>query len=192
MSQGIATSLYNCGFNAGALMAAWVTYGTRNDPSSWSWRVPSVLQVALPIVALPGILLCIESPRYLISVGRVDQAHRALAKAHAGGDSSNPVVALEATEIATTLAADQQAEKTASYASLVKGKGNRHRLAISMTLGFFAQWTGNGVVSYTLFLVSSFIRPKRERILTQYFRRSRITSPSSCRPSASPQSPTSP
>ncbi|KAG7153227.1 Lactose permease like protein [Verticillium longisporum] len=36
---------------------------------------------------------------------------------------------------------------------MVKTPGNRHRLFISVALGFFAQWAGNGVVSYYLPLV---------------------------------------
>lgn len=41
----------------------------------------------------------------------------------------------------------------ASYMELWKTPGNRHRLLISITLGIFSQWCGNGVVSYYLAIV---------------------------------------
>lgn len=56
-------------------------------------------------------------------------------------------------EIETTITAEKDATSSASYADIVKTPGNRHRLFISLTLGFFAQWVGNGVVSYYLPLV---------------------------------------
>ncbi|KAH8661063.1 hypothetical protein BGZ61DRAFT_564569 [Ilyonectria robusta] len=151
--RGIASSLYNCGWYVGAVVTAWVTFGTRNDPTSWSWRIPSVLQALLPIIALPGFILCPESPRWLISVNRQSDARTVLANAHAGGDLSSPLVNLEAIEIEIAIEEELAAQKSTSYLQLFRGKGNRHRLLISVTLGFFAQWTGSGVVSYYLAIV---------------------------------------
>jgi MFS family permease len=34
---------------------------------------------------------------------------------------------------------------------LIKTPGNRHRLIILISLGFFSQWSGNGLVSYYIF-----------------------------------------
>lgn len=55
-------------------------------------------------------------------------------------------------EITTTIKAEAQLA-SASYSEMYKTPGNRHRLIISITLGFFSQWSGNGVVSYYLALV---------------------------------------
>ncbi|KAH6982453.1 sugar transporter [Ilyonectria destructans] len=151
--RGIASSLYNCGWYAGAVVAAWVTFGTRNDPTSWSWRIPSVLQALLPILALPGFIICPESPRWLISVNRQSDARAILTSAHAGGDLASPLVELEAIEIETAIEKEMAAQKSTSYLELFRGKGNRHRLLISVTLGFFTQWTGSGIVSYYLAIV---------------------------------------
>lgn len=41
----------------------------------------------------------------------------------------------------------------ASYMELFKTPGNRRRLLISVSLGVFSQWCGNGVVSYYLAIV---------------------------------------
>ena len=151
--RGKMSALFNCGWYVGSIVAAWVTFATRNYPNSWSWRIPSLLQAAIPVIALPGFLLTSESPRWLISVGRTDEARKALATAHVGGNTNAPLVNYEVFEIESTLQAEKDAHDSTSYMDMVRTKGNRHRLFISITLGVFAQWSGNGVVSYYLALV---------------------------------------
>jgi Sugar (and other) transporter len=58
---GVASALFNCGWYVGSILAAWVTFGTRNYTNSWAWRIPSLLQAVLPLVALPGFVLSSES-----------------------------------------------------------------------------------------------------------------------------------
>lgn len=151
--RGICSALFMCGWYVGSIVAAWVTFGTRNYANSWGWRIPSLLQCLIPILALPGFLLVSESPRWLISKGRVDEASKIIADYHTGGNVDDPLAVYEILEIESTLKAEQDAHDSASYADMVKTKGNRHRLFISITLGIFGQWSGNGVVSYYLALV---------------------------------------
>lgn len=56
-------------------------------------------------------------------------------------------------EIETAITAEKQAKHSSSYADMSKTKGNRWRLAISVSLAIFSQWSGNGVISYYLSLV---------------------------------------
>ncbi|RDW80286.1 hypothetical protein BP6252_04924 [Coleophoma cylindrospora] len=152
--RGIASSLYNCGWYIGSLIAAWATFGTRNFGDSWCWRIPSVLQALLPLVALPGLLLTPESPRWLVSVDRQEEALKILTACHAGHDAdSMALVNFEIVEIESTIASEKAAHESTSYMDMIKTKGNRRRLLISITLGVFGQWVGNGVVSYYLALV---------------------------------------
>jgi MFS family permease len=151
--RGIANALFMCGWYVGSVVAAWVTFGARNYGSSWDWRLPSLLQILLPLVALPGLLMAPESPRWLVSVGRDEEARQILANAHAGGEVDSPLVIYETLEIQNTIQAEKDAHATTSYLDMFKTKGNRRRLFISVTLGFFGQWSGNGVVSYYLALV---------------------------------------
>jgi Sugar (and other) transporter len=55
-------------------------------------------------------------------------------------------------EIETTLALEKEYARY-SLLEFIKTKGNRHRLLILVCLGFFSQWSGNGIISYYLFKV---------------------------------------
>ncbi|KAK4954144.1 hypothetical protein LTR10_007572 [Elasticomyces elasticus] len=147
------TSLYNCGFYVGSITAAWVTFGTRNYDSDWAWRIPSLLQIVIPAVALPTVLLIPESPRFLISKGKANEAREILTKLHAGGDQNSELIDFEIPEIERAIEADNINQNSSSWGDLFSTKGNRHRAFISITLGVFAQWNGVGVVSYYLALV---------------------------------------
>ncbi|TEA11349.1 Lactose permease [Colletotrichum sidae] len=152
--RGIVSALYNCMWYAGAVVAAWTTYATRNL-DAWSWRMPSLLQIALPIVSAPGLFLIGESPRWLVSMDRVEEARAVIANHHANGDTRSPLVNFEMMEIEETIRAEKEAHSSTTWADLWKTPGNRHRLFISVSLGVFAQWCGVGVISYYLAMVLS-------------------------------------
>jgi MFS family permease len=149
----VASALFMVGWYLGGTLCGWVTFACRDLPSDWSWRLPVLLQLALPLVALPGFLLAPESPRWLVAGGRVEEAVAVLAEHHAGGDRSHSLVTGQVAEIQAAIAAEREASADGSYAEMVRTPGNRHRLFISVSLGIFAQWAGNGVVSYYLPLV---------------------------------------
>ncbi|KAF2086370.1 general substrate transporter [Saccharata proteae CBS 121410] len=148
--RGVATALFQTGWYVGSTIAAWTTFGSRNYGNSWAWRIPSICQLAVPAAAFTGWLLAPESPRWLISQGRIEEARAFFTKYHAGGDPDAPIVSFELNEVRRTLDAEREATASASYLDMVKTKGNRHRLFISITLGIFAQWNGIGIVSYYL------------------------------------------
>ncbi|CAI6089296.1 unnamed protein product [Clonostachys chloroleuca] len=64
----------------GIVVAFWITYGTKDMPSNWSWQLPFLLQI------LPGLLLGFGavflpySPRWLASKDREEEALSNLAK----------------------------------------------------------------------------------------------------------------
>lgn len=150
--RGIANALFMSGYYVGAIVAAWTVFGTRTIETAWSWRIPSALQIMLPLIALPGFMMSPQSPRWLISVDRSAEASDVMTTYHTGGDKDSELMNYQLLEITTTLQAES-AEGEAGYLDLVKTPGNRWRLFISISLGIFAQWSGNGVVSYYLALV---------------------------------------
>jgi hypothetical protein len=94
-----------------------------------------------------------ESPRWLVSVDRIDEARQNLANIHVGGNISHPLIDFEMAEIQQTIKAEKEAEQYSAWNDLWATPGNRHRLFISLSLGIFSQWAGNGVVSYYLSII---------------------------------------
>ena len=79
----------------GAIVAAGVTLGTFAMKSTWGWRIPSVLQICPSLLQICFIWFLPESPRWLISKGRNEEAYAILVKYHAEGDADSPFVKAE-------------------------------------------------------------------------------------------------
>jgi hypothetical protein len=68
---------------------------------------------------------------------------------HAQGDEDDELVNVEFDEIQQTIELEKQFEGN-SWSELWSTPGNRHRSIILISIGFFSQWSGNGIVSYFL------------------------------------------
>ncbi|KZT03791.1 hexose transporter [Laetiporus sulphureus 93-53] len=144
------TSLYNSLWYSGNIVASWTTFGTEYMHSTWSWRIPSIMQGIPAAFQFFLILLAPESPRWLVSKGREADALRVLAYYHADGNEHDPLVQYEFEEIRTAIQLDRESKKNVGWLSLVKTKGNRRRMLIIVAIAWFSQWSGNGLVSYYL------------------------------------------
>lgn len=144
------TSLYNSLWYSGSIIAAWTTFGTQHIPNDWSWRVPSLLQGIPAVLQVFLVFLMPESPRWLVSKGRDEQALRTLAYYHADGNETDPLVVYEYEEIKAAIDFDRSVVSNVGYKSLFMNPGNRRRLRIIVAIAFFSQWSGNGLVSYYL------------------------------------------
>lgn len=142
--RGRYTSAFWTMYYLGAILASWTTFGTQSIASNMSWRIPTILQAGFPIVQLTGYFFLPESPRWLIANDRKDEAHEILARFHAAGDLTSPLVVREMSEIVDTIELEKEAQGT-GWGALVATPGNRKRLFIVICLGTFAQWNGIGV-----------------------------------------------
>ncbi|KAJ8502980.1 hypothetical protein ONZ45_g11257 [Pleurotus djamor] len=154
--RGPLTSAYNALWQSGAIVAAWTTFGTFRIPSTWAWRIPSAFQGIPAFFQVLLVMFAPESPRWLISKGRNEEALNILAYYHADGDRNDPLVQYEYKEITNSMELDKQraAESSSSgwsgWLQLLATPGNRRRMRIVVALAFFSQWSGNGLVSYYL------------------------------------------
>ncbi|KAJ5889301.1 hypothetical protein N7504_010111 [Penicillium tannophilum] len=152
--RSVLVGYYNNLWYLGALLAAWVTYGTyfMGPDASWAWRIPSLLQGFFPLVQVIFIYLLPESPRYLVQKDRYDEARKVLTKYHAGGDENSELVDFEMKEIILHIQASKRASRT-GYREFLSTKGNLHRLFIIITVPCMMQLSGNGLIAYYLHLI---------------------------------------
>lgn len=146
----------------GAIIAAGTTLGTVSIPNDWSWRIPSVVQIAPSLLQLTFIWFVPESPRWLLSKDRDEEAFEILVKYHAEGDREDPFVNAEFVEIQTQVRREIENSQR-KWVELIQTPGNRKRTLIAACVGLFSQWSGNGLVSYYLakVLLTVNIRDKR-------------------------------
>jgi sugar porter (SP) family MFS transporter len=146
--RGRITTVYNCLWNLGALICAWIAFGTSHINGNWSWRIPTLLQAFPSVIQLAFIWWIPESPRWLLSKDRDSEALRMLAHYHADDNENDPLIQFEYNEIKETIRLEFLHQKSSSYLDFFKTKGNRFRLAIIISLGLISQLSGNALISY--------------------------------------------
>ncbi|KAK6198457.1 general substrate transporter [Scheffersomyces amazonensis] len=150
--RATCTSCYNALWYFGAIIAAWVTYGTRNIVGAYSWKVPSYLQGFLPLVQVVFFFMVPESPRYLISKGKIEKARHVLHVYHTGADEDERAyrfVEFEIKEIEAALELEK-IYSSSRYVDFVSIPSFRKRLFLTFFTAFIMQLSGNGLVSYYL------------------------------------------
>lgn len=143
-------SLFNACYFIGSIIAAGVTLGTFGMSSNWGWRIPSLLQISPSILQITFIYFLPESPRWLISKGRGEEAMAILVKYHAEGDVNSEFVKAEYAQIERTLELELETSKT-SWKDFASTPGMQKRLLVTAGLGLFTQWSGNGLTSCVIF-----------------------------------------
>ncbi|EXF83954.1 hypothetical protein CFIO01_08458 [Colletotrichum fioriniae PJ7] len=147
--RGRLTVMYNSLWYVGSIVAAWTVYGTIKYTGQVSWRVPVALQCLMPVLQLIGIFTLPESPRWLCSKDRSNEAFEILVKYHASGNRDDPFVRAEFAEIQETIRLEKLAAET-GWMVFFQTPGNRKRLLLIVLTSFFSQCSGNGLVSYYL------------------------------------------
>ncbi|KAJ5625989.1 hypothetical protein N7510_002298 [Penicillium lagena] len=150
----VLVGYYNNLWYLGAMLAAWITYGTyfMGPNTSWAWRIPSLLQGFFPLLQVLFVYLLPESPRYLVQKDRHEEARKVLVKYHAGGDEESPLVDYEMKEIILHIQAAKSGSKT-GYREFLSTRGNMHRLFIIIAVPCMMQLSGNGLIAYYLHLI---------------------------------------
>jgi hypothetical protein len=67
-----------------------------------------------------------------------------LTRYHANGDVDDRLVQEEFDQICKNIEVEADLKSAARWTAFLKTKGDRHRLAICIVLGFMQEWTGNG------------------------------------------------
>ncbi|PWN26773.1 MFS general substrate transporter, partial [Jaminaea rosea] len=154
--RAVVGAFYNALYFIGSITAAWVTFGTLASLrfNNWAWRAPCLVQAIFPLLLVAGVLAVVpESPRFLVSKGRIEEARRVLVHLHAerhdgSGIGTSAAYAEEELEaITASLARDRS---NFSYFDFLRSPADRWRLWIIVFVALIVQWAGQAPASYYL------------------------------------------
>jgi sugar porter (SP) family MFS transporter len=147
------TALYQTSYGLGSVFAAWITFGTFRINGTAAWRIPCAAQALPSVFQIVLIWFVPESPRWLVSQDRAEEAKRTLSKYHAEGDENDALVNWEFAEIYSTLAEEKITDRGnifSNYAEFFRTPGNRLRLFLLFWCANIQQNSGNDIISYYL------------------------------------------
>jgi len=137
-------------YYVGGLIAAGVTYRTATMDSTWAWRIPSVIQAVFSVLCIVVLPFIPESPRWLVFVGRREEALKVVAQTYANGDVSDPIVQAQYKEIVDTIDYERNVGETLSLMQMVKTPVARKRMTLAISAAVFSTISGNVIASYYL------------------------------------------
>ncbi|KFZ15540.1 hypothetical protein V501_02671 [Pseudogymnoascus sp. VKM F-4519 (FW-2642)] len=155
--RGMAVGLFCSCYSIGAIAMACVILGGSYLEGDWSWRMPMTVQIGPPIlVALLVFPLTPESPRYLVSKGKIAQAKEVIAKYHTTSESlDDPVVVAEIEQIQHSI--ESVNSKPWDFSTLWKTKHSRFRMRLIFMYSFFQQCNGTGMLGLYLPAILSLV-----------------------------------
>ncbi|KAF9267447.1 general substrate transporter [Marasmius fiardii PR-910] len=150
-TRGAYMGFLNSFYYVGQMAASGMMVATNKWNNDMAWRLPLYIQVVPAALNVLFIFFCPESPRWLISIGRDEDARRILAKFHSStADPRSPVVDIEMEEIHEKIEVDGQDKRWWDFRPLFKTRSDRYRSYMCMLIGTFGQLSGNGLITYFL------------------------------------------
>lgn len=130
--RGSLVSLQQQAVTFGILISFWIDYGTQHLSNEGQWRIPLCIQLAFGLILGIGILFFPFSPRWLMSVGREEEAMQVLSRLRRL-PIDHPLIADEWREIKVTVEFDRRVEEQ-TYPHLLE-QGSKGRMKITV-LGY--------------------------------------------------------
>ncbi|KAF8807122.1 general substrate transporter [Phlegmacium glaucopus] len=167
-SRGAYLGFLNSFFYVGQITATGMMISTGKFQNQWSWRLPLYVQVVPASINLIFVFLCPESPRWLHSIGKADEARRILARFHSSNDDiRSPLVDLEMKEIEEKIQIDGADKTWWDFRPLFRTRADRYRAYMVILIG---QLSGNGLITYFLpILLHNAGITSQQRVLTLNF-----------------------
>ncbi|KAI0059166.1 hypothetical protein BV25DRAFT_1918640 [Artomyces pyxidatus] len=155
--RGRLTSLYNTGWNGGAIPAAGITLGCANIQSDWSWRIPLIFQALPAFLVVCTVWFLPESPRQATPeqfpsyLGPTFDSLNNLGD----GDRNHPIVQLQMREFTENIRTDGSDKRWWDFRTLFSTRNARWRILMVFLMGLFGQMSGNGLGYFNLSIYQS-------------------------------------
>ncbi|TBU21731.1 general substrate transporter [Dichomitus squalens] len=147
--RGRITGLFQIMVAVGVMLSYFINLGVglhiKTGPNVW--RIPFGLQLAPAGIMAFGLLTVKESPRWLASKGRIDEAITNLAYLRKQ-DVDDEEVRAEMAEIEAAIQEEREARKGLGLREAFFGKGNFIRFVIAVVIFILQQWGGQNSVNY--------------------------------------------
>lgn len=170
-SRGAYMGFMNSFYYIGQMSATGMMVATGKWGSEMSWRLPLWIQVVPAGLNVVTAFTCPESPRWLYSRGKPEEARKILAKLHSQtGDIHSPLVEIQMEEIVEYVKLDGSDKRWWDFRPLFRTRSDRYRALMVAIIGAFGQLSGNGLITYflPLLLINAGIT-NQTRVLTLNF-----------------------
>ncbi|KAF2861988.1 general substrate transporter [Piedraia hortae CBS 480.64] len=133
----------------GTLIAYWLDYGASYGPDEMTWRLPIAFQLVFAMIIVTGMLNLPESPRWLLTRGRREEANAVLA-ALRGTTRDAEEVQTQMTVITDSIEASGHVGGNTPMRALFTGGKTQHfrRMMLGVSSQFFQQIGGCNAVIY--------------------------------------------
>ncbi|EGV64233.1 hypothetical protein CANTEDRAFT_113792 [Yamadazyma tenuis ATCC 10573] len=154
--RGMAGCMFAGAVYLGIMLSYFAIYGcvlNLPDDSNLQWITPLCVKIIIPGLILIGSFFAIESPRWLIKVGRNEEGLKALARLR-NLSESHPFVIGEITDITESVQQELEAKRNNNFfglfAQLVRVKSLRYRFfGLGCMVQLLGQWSGaNSITIY--------------------------------------------
>ncbi|PLN79661.1 general substrate transporter [Aspergillus taichungensis] len=150
----------------GTMIAYWIDFGAHYGPPDLVWRFPIAFQVVFGIIIIVGMFFLPDSPRFLISKGRVEEGEYVLA-ALGGYEVNDHETQVQKNLVIDSLKASGAGDKT-RYRDLCTGGRSQHfrRMLVGSSSQIFQQLSGcNAVIYYLPVLLKSSLHQTNDEAL---------------------------
>ncbi|ODQ68222.1 general substrate transporter [Nadsonia fulvescens var. elongata DSM 6958] len=145
--RGALVSSFQLFITLGIFVGYCVTFGTKDRPDTGSYRIPLGLSFLWALILIIGMVAMPESPRYLVSKDRIEDARRSVARTNKV-PIDDPFVDAEVEEIQQNINFERLAGK-ASWGELVTGQPRIfYRLWVGIFIQIFQQLCGANYFFY--------------------------------------------
>lgn len=135
----------------GQILATGISIPFGKRETTASWRAPILIQLAPAAINVAFVLFIPESPRWLYSRGRREEAVQILARYHSKtGDINSPMIQLEIQEIEERISLDGADKRWWDFRELFRTRANAYRFWLCAITSIWGQLSGNGLITYFL------------------------------------------
>ena len=142
-SRSLVVASWDSYWILGQVISSWTNFGCSYITTSWQWRIPYIIQVLPAVYILVAVQFVPETPRFMISKGKHEEALKFLVDYHGNGDPDDPLVLYEFDEIMRTLQAEKEA-KAEKWSVILSKPSNRHRLGLAILMQYCIGLSGCG------------------------------------------------